>query len=247
MPAAHLPAFDALGFLEAARTALAPLATAERAAQEQRYLKSALQHRGNTKPQLRKVIQTVSRQWAPPVAAELARLTQLAWSSGWYEDRALCTLALERHHKRLNAADLPWLEVALRDSHTWALVDELALQVVAPIWHRDRNGCQTVLDRWAADHDFWLQRTALLATLGAWRRAKPSGSEPFDTQQFEAWALPVLTSKEFFLRKAVGWILREVAKREPAYVLGFVARYGAQLSALARREALRGVEMVEQA
>lgn len=241
MPKTARPPFAPALFLREAQSLLAPLSTAERAAQEQRYLKSALVHRGNTVPQLRTAVRAVSGQFAKPTATQLAELTHLAWSTGCYEDRALACFALERHAKTLSAADLPWLETALRNSHTWALVDELALQVVSALWFRERAACLPTLDRWAHDSDFWLRRTALLCTLGSWRMATPVGSQPFDRAQFEAWAVPLLAEREFFLRKALGWILREVAKREPSYVMDFVARYGEQLSALSRREALRGM------
>lgn len=241
MPRPAAPRFEASAFLREAHAMLAPQATAERAAQEQRYLKSALQHRGNTVPQLRAVVRELSRAFAKPTAADLRALTGQCWQTGAYEDRALAGFALERYAKVLTAGDLPWLEATLRDCHTWALVDELALQVVSVVWLREREACLPTLNRWALDGDFWLQRTALLCTLGAWRQAKPAGSEPFDRVQFEAWAIPLLGEREFFLRKAVGWILREVAKHEPGYVLGFVERFGPQMSALSKREALRGI------
>src|SRR5690606_15325688 len=106
----------------------------------------------------------------------------------------------------LTSEDLPLLERLLRESRTWALVDVLAPSVVGPVVGRHPEAYGT-LERWSRDPDFWLRRAALLAYLLPMRRAEPV----FD--EFTALADPLLEDEEFFVRKAIGWVLRERTKK----------------------------------
>ena len=95
------------------------------------------------------------------------------------------------------------------------------------------------LRRWARDRDFWVRRTALLAQLDALRR----GGGDFDL--FAEIAAPMLGEKEFFIRKALGWVLREVSKKRPALSHAFLRRHLGALSGLTLREGAKGVQLAE--
>ena len=83
----------------------------------------------------------------------------------------------------------------------------------------------------------WKRSAALLALMGEMR-----AGGGFDTAQFETWALPLLGEKEFFIRKAIGWVLREVAGKNPQWVQGFLDRNGGRMAPLSQKEAKRGVD-----
>lgn len=78
--------------------------------------------------------------------------------------QAVLDRVLERRARRLDPADLPWIEALLRDSHTWAYVDALAVHVVGVLLDRHPASAD-VLDRWIADPDPWIRRAALVAPL----------------------------------------------------------------------------------
>ena len=99
------------------------------------------------------------------------------------------------------------IERMLRTARTWALVDTLAEHVMGGLVERYPELTAT-LDRWAGDDDFWLRRSAMLALLRPLRR----GDGDFD--RFSRYADRMLEEKEFFIRKAIGWILRDTAKRQ---------------------------------
>ena len=88
-------------------------------------------------------------------------------------------------------------------------------------------------DRWARDSDFWVRRAALLAQLDQLRAG--GGDFPL----FAALAAPMLPEKEFFIRKAIGWVLREVGHRRPQLAFEFLRAHRAQLSGLTLREGSR--------
>jgi 3-methyladenine DNA glycosylase AlkD len=95
------------------------------------------------------------------------------------------------------------------------------------------------MDRWATDADFWVRRASLLAELQPIR-----GGAPLD--RFLRRAEPMLTEREFFIRKAIGWVLREAAKKRPAEVAAWLAPRTDRASGVTMREAVRYLPAVDQ-
>ena len=210
---------------------LRAVGTPERAEGSKRYLKSDLDFLGNTLPDMRRVVNETLR------ANELDREGLLAlvdslWSKPVFERRMSAEILLEERVKLLNAGDMQVLERLLRESETWALVDGLAIKVVGPLVERfDR--LNATLDRWAIDEDFWIRRSALLALLGPLRR----GEGDFD--RFARYADDMLEEKEFFIRKAIGWILRETSKKSPDMVFEWLEPRAPRASGVTMREAVK--------
>jgi 3-methyladenine DNA glycosylase AlkD len=205
--------------------------TAERAAQEKRYLKSDLEFWGASVWQIWREVQRIlggqllGRDTLPAIVRDL-------WAAPVHERRMAAVVLLELHADQLGTRDLALVEELVRDSKTWALVDGLAGDVAGSIVARDPAGCGPVLDRWAADPDFWVRRSALLAELKPLR----SGA-PFD--RFARHADAMLDEREFFIRKAIGWVLRETAKRRPAEVSDWLSPRTHRASGVTMREAVR--------
>lgn len=201
------------------------LADPERAVQEKRYLKSDLVHLGVKVPLVRKVAREVYKE----VGIDRALIDAL-WATGVYEHRSLATEVLRAGQKELTRADLPWIEGMVRRAKTWALVDCLAPEIVGPIVAREGGD---EMDRWAADADFWVRRAALLHDL---LRLRKGGG---DWERFTRYADTMLEEKEFFIRKAIGWVLRCVAEKDPQRVADWVGPRRARMSGLTWREATR--------
>ena len=104
--------------------------------------------------------------------------------------------------------DIELVERLIRQSKAWALVDGLAASVAGSLIVRYPELGRT-LDRWASDEDFWVRRSALLALLLPLRR----GQGDFD--RFSRYADAMLDGREFFIRKAIGWVLRETGRKQP--------------------------------
>ena len=139
---------------------------------------------------------------------------------------------LEQFVDRLVPADLPMLERFLRESGTWALVDEIAPRLVGTL-QVEHPQLGVVLDRWAVDDDFWMRRAAMLALLLPLRE----GGGDFD--RFARYADAQLEDREFFIRKAIGWILRDTAKRRPELVYDWLLPRAARASGVTIREAVK--------
>jgi 3-methyladenine DNA glycosylase AlkD len=211
---------------------LRTVGTPERATHEQRYLKSSLDFLGATVWQIRDVVKAYLVEADDLDHDALMALVDALWSEPIHERRMAATALLELRSGLLGAADLPAVERLIRESLTWALVDGLAADVVGDILVRDEAATLRTLDRWAADDEFWLRRSALLA----WLRPLRNGA-PLD--RFLAYADAMLDEREFFIRKAIGWVLREAGKRRPSAVADWLAPRTHRASGVTMREATR--------
>jgi 3-methyladenine DNA glycosylase AlkD len=219
---------------EAARLeqSLRELGTPERAVAAKAYLKSDMEFAGATVPAIRSLVGSWCRASQPLTRARLIAVTRALWARPLFECRTAATLLLEGSTSLLQAEDVSLLEELLRDSHTWALVDGLAPNVAGRLAERCPELGGT-LDRWAADEDFWLRRSALLALLVPLRRGAG------DFGRFSRYADQMLEEREFFIRKAIGWILRETAKKRPALVADWLAPRLHRASGVTVREAVK--------
>ncbi len=219
---------------------LADSGTPERAAQEKRYLKSELTHYGVTVPTIRATVRdALKAAGAVPRAALLAAVRDL-WAQPVHELRAAAVELLVARAPLLQASELDLVERLVREAKTWALVDPLAAHVAGPLVER-LPACAAALDRWAKDEDFWVRRAAMLALLVPLRQGGG------DFERFGRYADAMLEEREFFIRKAIGWVLREVAKRRPALVTQWLLPRAKRASGLTFREATRALPEAQRA
>jgi len=204
----------------------------ERAAGEKRYLKSDLQFLGVGVPDLQREVRLWSKEHPELDRVGLLRLCRALWQRPVHELRAFAIELLRAHRESLDSSDLALLEWMLGDANTWAYVDAIAVHLAGPLVESFPE-LTSDLDRWAAAENFWLRRSAMLALLLPLRRG--SG----DWQRFERYADDMLEEKEFFIRKAIGWVLREVSKKDPKRVSDFVGSRVQRVSGVTFREAVK--------
>jgi 3-methyladenine DNA glycosylase AlkD len=216
---------------------LRAVAQPERAVSEKAYLKSHLEFLGASVWEIRRLGQAFSKGTSL-THDELVGLVEALWAEPLFERRMAAAVLLELHPKLLSPADLPLIERLLRESRTWALVDWLASDVVGGILSRSHGEVTPVLDRWATDPDFWIRRSSLLAEL----RPLRAGAE---LAPFLRRAEAMLDEKEFFIRKAIGWVLREAGKRRQAEVVAWIAPRTHRASGVTMREVVRHLPPAE--
>jgi 3-methyladenine DNA glycosylase AlkD len=223
-------ALDFAAAIAELETGLREAGTPERAESEKRYLKSDLTFLGATVWQTRAVVKAFAR--ANTLDHDtLVALASALWDAPIFERRMAAVMLLDLHPELLSADDLPLIERLIRESLTWALVDFLAGDIVGGVRVTDPS-VEPILDRWATDPDFWVRRSSLLAEL------KPL-KQGADLAPFLRRADLMLDEKEFFIRKAIGWVLREVAKQRPAEVIPWLAPRTGRASGVTMREAVR--------
>ncbi|MHC5063719.1 MAG: DNA alkylation repair protein [Planctomycetota bacterium] len=201
----------------------------ERAEGEKRYLKSPLNFHGVTVPHIRKTARTYYRGHTDLSRADLLPLCQELWDAGFHDLRTLAIALLEQFHELLRLADHELLEHMLRQSGTWAHVDFLATRIGGSLYIRFK-GMTRVIRRWSRDDDFWLRRSALLTLHDSLR----AGEGDFDL--FEELSQPMLEEREFFIRKAIGWVLRATSEKRPKLSEDYLRRHLSEVSGLTLRE-----------
>ncbi|MEI8240181.1 MAG: DNA alkylation repair protein [Actinomycetota bacterium] len=212
------------------RTRLIELGTPERAVGEKAYLKSSLEHVGVRVPEVRREVKAVLRSGL--THDQLFALADELWSRPVHEHRLAAAELLHGSPTLVTAADLPWIERTLRDCRTWALVDPLAGWVVAALAVREPLEVLPVLDRWVIDDDFWIRRSAVLSL-----RALLAQGHQID--RCFAYAERLLPDHEFFIRKVLGWVLRELAASHPHDVSAWLRAHMAEMNLVTLREPLR--------
>ena len=223
-----MPGTDAVDRVEAE---LRRLGTAKRASGSKKYLKSELDFLGATVGDIRRVVGVLNKERSDLTRGAVIELARALWNPPVFELRLAAVMLLQKRVGRLGAGDLEVVEELIRDSKTWALVDPLAVDVAGPILLSDLAAGATI-ERWAHDSDFWVRRSALLAHLNGLR----AGGE---LEPFGGYADEMLEEKEFFIRKAIGWVLREAGKRRPQDVAAWLGPRTHRASGVTMRETVK--------
>ncbi len=232
-PAAGWPEPDRQ-LVEALRAGLAAAGDRERAERMRAYMKSAMPFRGVPAPALKQVCRDVLPAHPIEDRASWAATVRTLWDDAAFREERYAALALTGHRSSRrwqDAGTLPLYEHLAVTGAWWDYVDEIAANRVGPILAGDPAVVAPVLLDWSAGEDVWLRRVAILAQL------KARGAT--DTALLRTCLEPSLGRSEFFLRKAIGWALREYARTDPTWVLAYVADREDRLAPLSRREALK--------
>lgn len=170
-----------------------------------------------------------------PDADDLLTFAHACWARPERDYQYVAAKHLRRHVRLLPAGAIDDLRLLITEKSWWDTVDELARNVVGPLVLAHPELVE-VMDRWIDDDDIWLARTAILHQ-GTFKGAT-------DADRLFRYCLRRAPDTDFFVRKAIGWALRDHSKVDEAAVRAFVAEHDAELSALSRREALRYWERV---
>jgi 3-methyladenine DNA glycosylase AlkD len=218
----------------AMRAVLAEAADPAKAPAMKAYMKSELPYRGVTSPEQKIVFRDVLR--AHPLADREtweATVLQL-WDGAGFRVERYAAIALVAHRAYAtwrDPATLPLLDHLVVTGAWWDYVDALATQTIGPLVRAHPAELVAAMTSWSVDADMWRRRVSIIHQVGA----KASTDRDLLTRCIE----PSLASKEFFLRKAIGWALRDLAWHDPAWVQAYVRQHAEQLSGLSRREALK--------
>jgi len=220
-------------FLAAARAGLAQVAYPRKAPEMQRYMKSEMPFRGVPSPERRAL---GKRLFAEHVLSDVDawRATVLSlWRDAEYREERYLAMDLtgQRRYAMWQAPTLlPMYEEMIVTGAWWDYVDELASRRVGPLLRAHRTEIDPIMRRWATDPDLWRRRTSIICQLGA--------KEDTDTDLLTYSIEANIGDRDFFIRKAIGWALRQFARTEPAWVRTFIDAHMA-LSPLSRKEATK--------
>jgi len=219
-------------FVLAVQRAFTPLADASKAEPMKAYLLDQFEFLGLPAPVRRKAVKDIGKvQWQS--ADDLLAAAELLWQKPQREYRYTAVDLLRKHSALLNVNDLPALQALLLRDPWWETVDGLSA-VIADVMHaavQQKPNAAVAMDVWLKHPSHWVRRSAMLHQLG-WRLDT-------DTTRLFGYATQLADEKEFFIRKAIGWALRDYARWNPQAVTDFLVQQRTTLSGLTVREAAK--------
>lgn len=219
------------------RRVLAAHGDPQRAADQQRYMKSTLPFHGISSPKLKRLLRPVLAEYRLPDVGQWRATARELWDTASHREERYATVALLRHrHYREWARDpapatVELLRHLVLTGAWWDLVDDIATHCIADLLQASPGVMTPILMGWATEPDLWLRRTAILSQIG--RR----GATDLDLLVHAIGGS--VADGDFFARKAIGWALRDYSKTDAAWVENQVAEQSAVLSPLSQREALK--------
>jgi 3-methyladenine DNA glycosylase AlkD len=227
--------------LDALRASFTAHADAARAPAMQAYMKSEMPYHGIATPLRRELMAGVVRVHALPDVEMLAEAMRTLWREASHREQRYAAMELARvgaHARLFDLTLLPVYEQMIVDGAWWDYCDDISGTALARLLRAQPRAMKPVLRRWARGGDLWLRRAAILCQ----RRMK----DGFDAVLFYDCILPSIGNspfaREFFIRKGIGWALRDRSYDAPDEVRAFLREYDAQLSPLTQREAVKAMQ-----
>ena len=214
------------------RRELAAAADPARASAMQAYMKSDMPYHGIRMPDVRRICKPIFD--AHPLGSQhaLDDTVERLFTGATHREERYAAIQLARHRRYRPYQDpdrIPLYRRLIIAGAWWDTVDEIAGNLVGPILASHPAEVRPIVLRWATDDDLWLRRTAIISQLGAKERT-----------DLELLTVAIDTNADdtdFFIRKAIGWALRQYARIDPVWVRTFVDAREDKLSGLSKREA----------
>jgi len=214
-------------WLEQLKIALEAKSNKENAYWMTKYMRNQFQFLGVKKPEQMEVFKQLFKSYPFPqnyleIPNEMLDLPQ-------HEFHYLAMVLVQKLKKDWDENVLDWVEKTALRYPWWDVTDVLAPKILGPYFLKFPEQKLKYIDRWMNSGNFWLQRMCIIYVLDY--------KEKTDTTELQEIILPLASSKEFFIQKAIGWVLRQYARTNPNWVLQFVQNNS--LPALSKREALK--------
>ena len=132
---------------------------------------------------------------------------------------------------------MPVLDSMIRQCVTWDHLDGLAVHIVGRILEHDPSVSEYLV-RWSEDENFWVRRAALLSQVVLFRKGHG------DRELFFSMASSMLGEREFFIRKALGWAIREMSRGNPKAAYAFLMQIKGTAAGLTLREGAKHLKPV---
>lgn len=206
----------------------------EKAPGMQKYMKSSMPYIGVPMPTLRKICKALFSSYEPSHFSSWQSDVLTIWNQALYREEryaAIFLTGIKQVQRFQQIESLPLYETLITTGAWWDYVDEIATHRLSQlILHQPETMKKSMLS-WSKDDNIWKRRSAILCQIPL--------KEKTDLKFLYACIEPSLVSKEFFLRKAIGWALRQYAWINPEEIQRYVKEQENQLSSFSKKEALK--------
>lgn len=219
--------------IEYVQAELTAQADPEKAQGMQAYMKTDMPFYGVQKPGRTKVLRQLKRDFAPETHDEYIDLATALWELPHREEKYLAQAVAAGFEAFIIPESMPLYHRFIVEGAWWDFVDETATHMIRELVLDFPDETWPVVDPWNEDDDMWLRRASIICQIGAKERT--------DVDRLLRFCEARMHEKEFFIRKAIGWALREYAKTDPETVAGFAIEHRDDLSGLSFREATKHI------
>lgn len=206
-------------------------ANANIAIKQAKYMRNQFEFLGIPAPVRKALQKSYLHKKALPPKDELFEILKFLWELPAREYQYFAQELLLKYHKQFTSTDIGLIEYISTHKSWWDTIDFIAANIFA-VWCKEFPiKKMTIIDAWLASNNIWLQRNCLLFQL--------KYKEQTDTELLAHIITYLLGSNEFFIDKAIGWILRSYSRTDAEWVLSFVEKHDEQLAKLSKREGLK--------
>ena len=217
------------GYIKTLTIAFEKNADVKNAVGQKAYMRNQFEFFGMTSPIRKKVQKLWLNKDSLPSKTELENIVQTLWLKPQREFQFFAQELTFKYAKQFEIKDIALIEFMITHKSWWDTVDYIAANLLGTYFKLYPEQRAIYVKNWLASGNFWLQRSAILFQL--------KYKDQVDTEILSHVITSLLGSKEFFINKAIGWMLREYGKTNPTWVVNFVK--GHQLEKLSQKEALR--------
>lgn len=204
------------------------LADPEKAPAMAAYMKTKMPFLGIQKPERIPVYREMKKQFRPATRSDYEKGILALWGLPHREEKYAAIQYASSFDEFIGQDSLPVFERLIREGAWWDFVDPIAIELVGGALLRNRLQMTRVMDSWSEDQDLWIRRSALLSQIHHKKNT--------DSKKLFEYCLKLCHEKEFFIRKAIGWALRQYSYVDPQAVRAFLIKNQSRLSPLSYRE-----------
>lgn len=204
---------------------------AEYAVAQKKYMKGKFDYVGLRSPQRKEISKIFLQRYGLPDDDHFEDIIKECWDLPQREFQYFAMDILAKKVKKAEICRVDLYEYLILSKSWWDTVDYLAARMVGAHFKKFPDVSKNYTDKWMDSGNMWLQRTAILFQLGYKTNT--------DLTLLTSYIERLLGSKEFFINKAIGWILREYSKTNAEWVIQYVNKNEDRLSNLSKREALK--------
>ena len=200
-----------------------------------KYMKDKFSFLGIKSPERRALTSAFFKNYNRPDINNIENIVRKLWDMKEREFQYFAMELVEKFIKKFEPDDIELLEFMIVNKSWWDTVDLVAANLVGKLLSNFPGLIEQINKKWILSENMWLNRTALLFQL--------KYKNDLNTKLLKQNILKCRDSKEFFICKAIGWVLREYSKTNPVWVSEFVN--STTLSPLSKREALKWINMIK--
>ena len=193
------------------------------------YMRNLFEYYGLPSPLRRQLTKEFMAESGYPPYEQLDNMVQFAWEQPQREWQYVAMEILEKHVKKADQSLLDLAEWMITNKSWWDSVDFIAPNIAGELFKKYPEIKMQYIEKWMQSENLWLQRSCLLHQL--------HDNKTADRDLLFNLCDRLSGHPDFFIRKAIGWSLRQYSKAFPEAAIDFVNTH--KLSNLSSKEALK--------